>query len=109
MELLTIRDTAQMLKVSAITVRRFIADGRLPAVKVGKGVRVHKEAVEKLARPVEPKAPKAKRATPTLRGRPTSADDPLWNIVGIGASAEPTDLAQHKLEYLADAYAPRAQ
>jgi len=30
--------------------------------------------------------------------------DALLNIIGIGASAEPTDIANHKREYLADAY-----
>ena len=38
-----------------------------------------------------------------VKGRPTSADDPLWNIVGMASSAEPTD-ASKKHEYLADVY-----
>jgi excisionase family DNA binding protein len=37
MELLTIQETAQMLKVNPITIRRFIADGRLEAVRIGGG------------------------------------------------------------------------
>jgi excisionase family DNA binding protein len=106
MELLTVQETARMLKVNPITVRRFIADGRLPAIRVGRGVRVRKDAVEQLATPV---VPKAQRAGAVPKGKRTSADDPLWNIVGIGESAEPTDIAAHKLEYLADAYAPKAE
>ena len=104
MELLTIDETARMLKVNPITVRRFIADGRLPAVRVGKGVRVHKEAVEKLPAPVKPRA--TRRAPSVPSGRPTSADDPLWKIVRIGDSGpnSPTDVAQNKHKYLADAY-----
>jgi hypothetical protein len=39
-------------------------------------------------------------------GRPTSTADSLWNIVGIGRSDEPTDVATCKDEYLAEAYAP---
>jgi hypothetical protein len=31
-------------------------------------------------------------------------DDPLWNLVGIGRTVEPTDVAKHKDEYLADAF-----
>jgi hypothetical protein len=31
-------------------------------------------------------------------------DDPLWNLVGIGRTAEPTNVAKHKDEYLADAF-----
>ena len=42
-----------------------------------------------------------------LRGRPTTADDPLWNIVGIAAGPDDgvTDVSANKLTYLADAYA----
>lgn len=39
------------------------------------------------------------------RRRPITADDPLWRLVGAGASAEPTDIATKKHEYLADASA----
>jgi excisionase family DNA binding protein len=105
-ELLTVQETAQLLKVSTVTVRRFIADGRLPAVKVGRAVRVEKTDAERMARLVAPKARKAHRAPPVPRGRPTSADDPIWKIVGMGASKEPTDIARHEAEYLAEAYAP---
>lgn len=59
MELLTVQETAQMLKVTPTTVRRYITAGRLPAVKVGRGVRVHKEAVIDLLSPIAPKRPGA--------------------------------------------------
>ena len=32
--------------------------------------------------------------------------DTLLNIIGIGESAEPTDIARYEQEYLAEAYAP---
>lgn len=32
--------------------------------------------------------------------------DALLNIIGIGESAEPTDIARHEGEYLAEAYTP---
>lgn len=41
------------------------------------------------------------------RGRRTSANDPLWNIVGIGRSEGPTDVARNKHKYLAEAYAAK--
>jgi len=100
MELLTIRETAQVLKVNPITVRRYIAGGRLPAVKVGKGVRVRREAVERLLTPV---APQTKRPLPT--GRVLTYDDPLWQLVGSATDARPSDAAK-KHEYLADAFSP---
>jgi excisionase family DNA binding protein len=102
MELITVQETARMLKVSPLTVRRYIADGRLPAVKVGRSVRVRKEVLDQLIKPVEPKAPKGRS---TGRGRPTSAEDPIWNIVGIARSGGPGDVSENKYKYLAEAYA----
>jgi len=103
MELLTIRETAQMLKVNPITIRRFIADGRLQAVRVGRGVRVRKEAVDQLAEPITPSAART-RAT-SRRVRPMTWDDPMSKLVGSATDAPPTDSSK-KYEYLADAIAP---
>ena len=54
MELLTVYETARLLKVSPITIRRYIASGRLPAVRVGRLVRLDREAVEALVEPIKP-------------------------------------------------------
>ncbi len=103
MELLTVRETAQLLKVNPITVRRYIASGHLPAVRVGKGVRLQREAVDQFIKPIKPT--KTKRAPSIPRGKPFTMDDPLWNIVGIGRSTGPTDVSENKHKYLAEAYA----
>ena len=53
-----------------------------------------------LLTPVTPRRPVRSR-------RPADGErDALLNIVGIGASAEPTDIARHESEYLAEAYTP---
>jgi excisionase family DNA binding protein len=104
MELLTVPETARLLKVHPITVRRYIAQGRLPAVRVGKGVRVRKESVEAL-----PEAIKPDKRTRAPRGTPITAYDPIWSIVGIGRSEGPTDVSQNKYKYLAEAYTPKTQ
>lgn len=102
MELLTVNETAQLLRVAPLTVRRYVASGRLAAVKVGKAVRIRKEALERFVRPVQ-----AKKRERIPRGRPLTYDDPMWELVGAFASAEPTD-ASKKLEYLAEALAPKS-
>ena len=101
MELVTIQEAAQMLRVNPITVRRHIQAGELEAVRVGRGVRVRKESLDRFIKPVAPEAAKQQRKP---RGKPTSADDPLWNLVGIGQSREPGDVSENKHRYLADAY-----
>jgi excisionase family DNA binding protein len=107
MELLTVQETAQLLRVTPITVRRYIAQGRLPAVRVGRGVRVKKEAVEQLPAPIEPRSTTSKRGA--RRGRAFTMDDPLWNLMGAGRSEGPTDVSENKYKYLAEAYATKGE
>src|SRR5438552_18652280 len=106
MELLTVQETAEMLRVAPITIRRYIADGRLPAVKVGKGLRVRRESIDELLAPVEPKKPRRKSRGPV--GRPLTKDDPMWQLIGSATSAGPTDSSRIH-EYVADAVAVRKQ
>lgn len=103
MELLTVEETARMLKVSPITVRRFIAAGKLPAIRIGRGVRVRREAIDALTRPVA--CISATREPEIIPGRPLAPDDPILELMGAGSSAEPTDVANKKHDYLADAAA----
>ena len=44
--LVSVRDVAQQLGVHPETIRRLIHDGRLDAVRVGRVLRVHREAVD---------------------------------------------------------------
>jgi excisionase family DNA binding protein len=60
MDLLTIAETAKLLKVTPTTVRRYIHAGQLPAFKVGRQVRIRKTAVENLLSPITPTRPGAK-------------------------------------------------
>jgi excisionase family DNA binding protein len=103
MELLTVAETAEALKVTTITIRRYIADGRLPAVRVGKGVRVRKEAVDQLLTPIEPKRGGAAKNNATPAGHPLTYEDPLWQLVGSAVDAPPSDASQ-KYEYLAEGF-----
>ena len=49
---LTIADVARIKKVSTDTVRRRIADGTLPAVRIGRLIRIPRSAVDSWGRPV---------------------------------------------------------
>jgi excisionase family DNA binding protein len=44
--LVSVRDVAQQLGVHPETIRRLIHDGRLDAVRVGRVLRVHREALD---------------------------------------------------------------
>ncbi len=137
MELLTVKETAQMLRVSQITVRRYIASGRLPAQRVGRGIRVRREAIEDFVTPVVSQSNSPERSkwsrkpanyadedlveiySPSSPGgvlwvpvdrldeyldeRVVGEEDPLRNIIGIGASDDPLDIGENLDRYLADA------
>jgi excisionase family DNA binding protein len=103
MELLTVQETAALLKVAPITVRRFIEDGRLPAMRVGKSMRIEKADVQQLLRPVHA-APAGSRRS-RERGRPLTLDDPSFQLIGMARSGGPGDVAERTDEFLAEAYA----
>ena len=52
-----------------------------------------------------PLKPAAKKR---VRSKPTTADDPLWKLVGIGHSGK-GDVSANKHKYLAEAYLPRRE
>ena len=140
MEFLTVKETAHLLRVSPITVRRYIASGRLAAERVGRGIRVRREAIEEFMRPVVSRAPPRRLYTSSRNPAKTaqysedelveiwSPSDPkgsvwvpielldeyederstegqefLGTIIGIGRSSKPTNIAEHKDDYIADA------
>jgi excisionase family DNA binding protein len=104
MELLTVDETARLLRVTPITVRRYIAAGRLPGLKVGRGVRVRGESVDELLKPIAPSPDKPKPAV--KRTKLFSLDDALFGMVGIAAGdgGDVTDVSEQKLRYLVEAY-----
>ena len=57
-------------------------------------------------RPVSPTRRRARRS------KPTSQDDPLWDIIGIALAEDfpdaPKDVARNKHAYLAEAYDHKA-
>lgn len=101
-ELLTVREAAELLRVSPITVRRHIAAGHIKAVRVGRAVRVPKATLDQLLRTAPVNRP-MRDSIP--QGRPTNEDDPLWDIIGIAETTGPTDVSENKHKYLAEAYA----
>lgn len=105
MELLTVDEAAQRLKLSAVTIRRHIARGDLAAVRVGRRIRVSQDAIEHFQKPVAPTIGRPKQ--PKIEWKPLTEDDPLLSIIGIDKSDGPTDVSQNKNKYLAEAYDPK--
>jgi excisionase family DNA binding protein len=97
MELLTVSETAAYLKVSTVTVRRYIKARRLPVVRLGRSIRVRKEDVEALHERPEGHE---------LRERYFEPESRLWEIVRKGYRSGLSDVSSDKHKYLADAVDP---
>lgn len=109
MELLTVRETAERLNLAPATVRRYIGSGRLPAVRVGRRVRVRREEIEGFVEPVRPD--EGHRTGSDVAVGSEELTDALLRLVGAaglaGDEGGPTDVSADKYTHLADAYAPR--
>ena len=53
-ELLSIQEVAQMTGLHEITIRRYVRSGELEAVRIGRRIRVRREAVDRLMKPMHP-------------------------------------------------------
>jgi len=103
MELLTVKETAEMLRVSTVTVRRYIASGKLAAVRVGRNIRIRRDDAERVIEPAERESrpkfiaeDKAKYFS-TAKSLGVTEDDPL------------TDNDEDSASSLREAYADERQ
>ena len=88
--LLSVRQVAFILKVHPLSVRRYIKDGKLKAIRVGGNVRIEESELQNFNKALTP-APKITSSTILKRVRPTiikvfTSDDPFLRLKGRGAS-----------------------
>ena len=102
--LLTVREVAELTQLHEITIRRYIKAGKLDAVRIGRRIRVPREALAQLVKPMHPAradqptgtvkettvayrtkdAPKADVAeSDGANSESAGSADPLWDIVGL--------------------------
>ena len=67
-ELLSIQEVAQITGLHEITIRRYVRSGELEAVRIGRRIRVRREAVDRLMKPMHPDP----ELEPALRANLTS-------------------------------------
>lgn len=84
--LYTIKQISFILKVHQLTVRRYIKEKKLEAVKIGGAVRVSDQQLEQFQKKysVGEKKPSDKSLQPVKKI--FSFDDPLWHLDGFGTS-----------------------
>jgi excisionase family DNA binding protein len=84
--LFTIKQVSYILKVHQLTVRRYIRDKKLAAIKVGGNVRIKEEELQKFQKNYSV-GEKSKPAKIDEKFKSVfSFDDPLWRLDGISTS-----------------------
>lgn len=88
-DLLTVKQAAILIKVHHLTIRRYIADGKLKAVKVGGNVRISEKELRDFTQAynTQTKTAKAEKATPPSTS-PFAANDSLFRLKGRGVSLD---------------------
>jgi excisionase family DNA binding protein len=66
-ELLSIQEVAQITGLHEITIRRYVRSGELEAVRIGRRIRVQREAVDRLMKPMHPDPEPALESEPYLK------------------------------------------
>lgn len=85
--LFNVNQVAFILKVHPLTIRRYIKERKLKAVKAGGNVRIREDDLEQFTHVFKPRIPQEKEA----KIRSTAVkyftnDDPLLRLAGRGAS-----------------------
>ena len=85
--LFNINQAAYILKVHPLTVRRYIREGRLRAIKVGGNVRIKESQLQEFNRDFSPRIPQMKNGKETKAPTKIFTEvDPFFQLQGRGAS-----------------------
>ena len=87
--LFNVNQVAFMLKVHPLTIRRYIREGKLKAIKVGGAVRIKESQLSEFNTEVKP-APKTTRLPRTENPiiKIFTPNDPLFRLEGLGAHVD---------------------
>lgn len=85
--LFNVNQVAFILKVHPLTIRRYIREGRLKAIKVGGNIRIKESSFNEFNKDFSPEAPKNTIIKSNLKpAKIFTLDDPLFRLKGRGAS-----------------------
>lgn len=86
-ELFTITQAASLLKVHPLTVRRYIREGKLPALRIGGNVRLTGASLKTFTRSFVPFQKISDKTEDISPARLFSLSDPLFSLRGKGMKA----------------------
>jgi excisionase family DNA binding protein len=86
----TVFQAAIILKVHPLTIRRYIRDGKLKAVRAGGNIRIAVSDLKDFIAGFETQAKSS--FLPKIQKKPFSFDDPLFRLKAKGASLGKSDM-----------------
>jgi excisionase family DNA binding protein len=88
--LFNVNQAAYILKVHPLTVRRYIKENKLKAVKVGGNIRIKESQLMEFNKDLIPRAAKPKTQGQDMRTikKTFTSDDPLFRLKRLGAHVE---------------------
>jgi excisionase family DNA binding protein len=87
-DLLTVRQVSILLKVHPLTIRRYINQGKLKAVKVGGNVRVSQSDLTSFSETYSPQSKQTKKESSIPQSEPFQPNDSLFRLKGRGISLD---------------------
>lgn len=90
--LLSVKQAAFILKVHPLTIRRYIKDKKLKAIRVGGNIRIREAILEEFHKDVEPNDVQPNRIfrSKKFADKQFNTDDPIFRLQGRGASLKLT-------------------
>lgn len=86
-EFYTVNQTAIILKVHPLTIRRYIKEGKLKAVKIGGNIRIAQSAINDFTKNIDSGITQTKKTTSIFQqNKYFNLDDPIFRIKGSGLS-----------------------
>lgn len=86
--LLSVKQVAFILKVHPLTIRRYIRDKKLKALKMGGNIRVDEKELQNFHKEIKPIENTRKKIfkSGSLSAKVFTHEDPLFRLIGRGAS-----------------------
>lgn len=86
--LLSVKQVAFILRVHPLTIRRYINEKRLKAIKVGGNIRIEENVLQDFHKEITPQTQESIRIfkTSKLGAKQFNTDDPMLRLQGRGAS-----------------------
>lgn len=84
--LFSVNQVAILLKIHPLTVRRYIKEGKLKALKVAGNIRISQSSIKTLSKEVLPTSYGLPKSSKTQSENKFTADDPIFRLKGRGMS-----------------------